>query len=235
MVRLAVVGTGRMASVHFTNICNHPVARCTHVISNTLYRSQEFLKQNASDSSIAASGDLELTLKQNGNNIDGVVIASSSQYHYHQIKQCLLHKKAVFVEKPMAETLSQIDELYAIASTNNVPPILVGYQRRFDPNIRHLYQEIHQNNALIPCTNIDGLTATIGGIEKIISISRDPTYPNIDYTTGNLNGFYDSIIHDIDTICYLSKQYPHKIYSAAHAHYGPIAKLNDFDREFVTL
>eukprot|EP01084_Bolivina_argentea_P307239 531021_1 len=235
MVRLALVGTGRMASVQFKNITNHPIAQCNYVISNTLTRSQQFLKENVSNLCVQASDDLELTLKQNGDNIDGVIITSSSQYHYTQVKQCLLHNKPVFVEKPIAESLSEIDELYSIASNNNLPPILVGHQRRFDPNIRHLYKQIHENNALLPSTNIEGLTPTIGGIEKIISISRDPTYPNVDYITGSINGFYDSIIHDIDIICYLTKQYPNKVYTAAHSHYKPINKLNDFDRIFITL
>ena len=53
--------------------------------------------------------------------------------------------------------------------------------------------------------------------------------------TTNINGFYDSIIHDIDTICYLTKQFPNRVYSAAHAHYKPIKKLHDFDRVFITL
>merc|ERR1712228_187137 len=122
-----------------------------------------------------------------------------------------------------------------IASQRNLPPILVGMQRRFDPNIRHLYNQIHKENALLPTTKINGLSSSIGGIEKIISTSKDPSYPEIDYMTESINGFHDSIVHDIDTICYLTKQFPAKVYSACHAHYEPIKKMNDFDRIFITL
>eukprot|EP01083_Nonionella_stella_P166169 554786_1 len=224
-----------MAAIQFKNILNHPVARCTHVVSNSLSRCQEFLQLNRADSSIIASGDLEATLKQQRDDIDGVVITSSSNHHYDQIKQCLLNETPVFVEKPIAENIAQIDELYTLAAQKKLPPILVGHQRRFDPNIQNMYKEIHENDALLPSTEIEGLTPCIGGIEKIISISRDPCYPEIDYMTTSINGFYDSIIHDIDTICYITKQFPNKVYSAAHAHYKTIAKLNDFDRVFVTL
>ena len=178
---------------------------------------------------------MEQTLNENSDDIDGVVITSSSERHFDQIKQCLLHNKPVFVEKPIAESLSEIDELYTIASQRNLPPILVGYQRRFDPNIRSLYSAIHEENALLPSTQIDGLSPSVGGIEKIVSTSKDPTYPAIDYMTESINGFHDSIVHDIDTICYLTQQFPNRVYSACHAHYGPIKKLNDFDRVFITL
>eukprot|EP01084_Bolivina_argentea_P202865 346528_1 len=117
-----------MAGIQFRNILNHPVAKCTHVISNSLSRAQEFLQLNGADASDTASGDLESTLKQHGGDIDGVVIASSSDHHYKQIKQCLFNKKPVFVEKPIAQNIAQIDELYSLAAQNNLPPILVGHQ-----------------------------------------------------------------------------------------------------------
>ena len=236
MVRLAVIGTGRMASIHFKNILNHPIATCNHVISNRLSRAQEFLSShNQQNSSITPSADLEATLKEHNKDIDGVVITSKSPQHYTQIKKCLLYNKPVFVEKPIAESLSEIDDLYQTAAHNGFPPISVGYQRRFDPNIRNIYKQIHEQNVLLPTEKIPELKRTIGGIEKIVSISKDPTYPDVKYITGNINCFYDSIIHDIDTICYLSKQFPNKVYCAAHAHYKPVKKLKDFDRIFITL
>ena len=234
MVRLALIGTGRMANIHFQSILNHPIATCNYVVSNKLSRAQEFIDYYGNPSSIHASSDLKSVLQHNSDDIDGVVVTSASNQHYEQIKQCLEYNKPVFVEKPIADSLNEIDELYTLAQQKNLPPISVGYQRRFDPNIQMVYKQIYENNVLMPPDSVKDLKASIGGIEKIISISKDPTYPQVDYMTDSINGFYDSMIHDIDTICYLSKQFPNKVYCAGHAHYGPIQKLNDFDRIFIT-
>ena len=233
MVRLALVGTGRMASIHFKNIAKHPAASIAAVVSNEMNRAQKFAADHAAYASTNVSSDLESTLKSA--DIDGVVVTSASNQHYDHIKTALQHKKPVFVEKPIADSVSEIDELYGIAKENKLPEILVGYQRRFDRNIKALYSQIHDDNALCPQSKVEGLTPTIGGIEKIVSISKDPTYPEVEYIGGSINGFYDSMIHDIDTICFLSKQFPDRVYTAAHSHYQPIARAGDYDRVFITM
>ena len=233
-VRLALVGTGRMASIHFKNIAKDPKASVVVVVDdNSLERAQVFVNEHEAYAQTTVSSDLDLALKSYL--IDGVVICSASNRHYEHIKIALSHKKPVFVEKPIANSVSEIDELYTMASENGVPPIMVGFQRRFDRNIKNLYTQIHDEKVLCPQSEVEGLTPTIGGIEKIVSISKDPTYPEVEYIGGSINGFYDSMIHDIDTICFLSKQFPDRVYTAAHSHYQPIARAGDYDRVFITM
>ena len=233
-VRLALVGTGRMATIHFKNIAKDPMASVVVVVDdNSLDRAKTFAKEHAAYARTDVSMDLESALISH--EIDGVVICSASNRHYEHIKIALRNKKPVFVEKPIANLISEIDELYTMASENGVPPIMVGFQRRFDRNIKNLYTQIHDEKVLCPQSEVEGLTPTIGGIEKIVSISKDPTYPEVEYIGGSINGFYDSMIHDIDTICFLSKQFPNRVYTAAYAHYQPIAKLGDYDRVFITM
>ena len=165
-----------------------------------------------------------------------LVITSASAQHFAQIRECLAQRKAVFVEKPIAGSLSEIDALYALAQRQSVAPIFVGYQRRFDAQIRELRRLIHEENALQCDAIIDGLNPNlVGGIEKMVSTSKDPNYPPIDYVTASLSAFHDSVVHDIDAVCFVSKQFPIRVFAAAHAHFEPIAAVKDFDRIFVTL
>eukprot|EP00485_Elphidium_margaritaceum_P004282 CAMPEP_0202695548 /NCGR_PEP_ID=MMETSP1385-20130828/9122_1 /ASSEMBLY_ACC=CAM_ASM_000861 /TAXON_ID=933848 /ORGANISM="Elphidium margaritaceum" /LENGTH=365 /DNA_ID=CAMNT_0049351597 /DNA_START=30 /DNA_END=1127 /DNA_ORIENTATION=+ len=235
MVNLVLVGCGRMGSLHFKSIQNHPVAKCKYVVD--IVDVDQFLRKHDATSTVLAASDLESVLKNDGDNIDGVVIASSSNMHYEQIKVCLQYNKPVFCEKPMASTVSEIDELYTLAQQKNLPPPFVGFQRRFDPSFQSAYAQIHEQNVLCsPDEKAQQLNAsTVAGIEKIVSISRDPTYPSVDYISDSINCFYDSIIHDVDIICYMTKQFPSSVYCAAHAHFAPIKHVQDFDRMFVTL
>ena len=232
MVRLALVGTGRMAAIHFRNIARHPLATCPCVISNSLSRAQQFTREHAAYCAAEACADL--TSARNSDSIDGVVIASASSQHFEQVKQCLSQQKPVFVEKPIASSLSEIDELYATAKERNVPPISVGYQRRFDPHMQRLQRLIHEEHALLPATPVAGLTPCPGGLEKMVSTSKDPDYPALEKMDG-LNGFQDSVVHDVDSICHLARQFPWRVFSAAHAHFAAVARRKDFDRVFVTL
>eukprot|EP01083_Nonionella_stella_P004183 12038_1 len=171
--------------------------------------------------------------------VDGVFVACSTPYHYEYIHKSLSAQKPVFTEKPVCATLAEIDELYDHAADMNMNGIFVGLMRRFDPTIQHIYNEIHNNRYLVcPDQRIkqDCLSnIPDNGIEKIISTSRDATYP-LEYLEAQAGSvFYDGVVHDVDIMCHLTKTYPTSVYCSASANYGPIKDLGDYDRLFVNL
>ena len=56
----------------------------------------------------------------NDEEINAVIISTPIKTHYALVKQALLSKKHVFVEKPISSTLSKAEELIKIAKKNNL-------------------------------------------------------------------------------------------------------------------
>lgn len=63
--------------------------------------------------------------------VDAVSIASTTKSHYAIAKACIEQGIHVLVEKPITETLTQADELIALAATNKVK-LQVGHLERFN-------------------------------------------------------------------------------------------------------
>jgi predicted dehydrogenase/threonine dehydrogenase-like Zn-dependent dehydrogenase len=85
-----------------------------------------------------ASTDVERVLKNDA--IDTVVIATQHNTHAEFIKTFLKAGKHVFVEKPLALTLEEINEIDEtirdIAKNQTpLPKLMVGFNRRFSPHI----------------------------------------------------------------------------------------------------
>lgn len=63
--------------------------------------------------------------------LDLVVVATPSAFHYQYAKECLEHGKNVLVEKPFAQTVAQAKELFELAQAKGL--FIQAYQnRRFD-------------------------------------------------------------------------------------------------------
>ncbi|MEN8248372.1 MAG: Gfo/Idh/MocA family oxidoreductase [Bacteroidota bacterium] len=75
----------------------------------------------------------------NDQSIDIVCIILQHQLHHEYAIKAMEHGKHVLVEKPMAVTVEQCDEMIACAEKNNVK-IQVAHSRRFTPIIRKAKQ-----------------------------------------------------------------------------------------------
>ncbi|ELR63768.1 putative zinc-binding dehydrogenase [Photobacterium marinum] len=68
--------------------------------------------------------------------VNTVVIATQHNLHAEQTIAALKAEKHVFVEKPLALKESEIDEIEAAYnSSETLPKVMVGYNRRFAPNV----------------------------------------------------------------------------------------------------
>jgi len=72
-----------------------------------------------------------------GDVTDAVVIATQHNLHAEQTIQSLEKGKHVFVEKPLALTLSEIKKIETAQQSANTI-LMVGYNRRFSPHIRKI-------------------------------------------------------------------------------------------------
>jgi len=83
---------------------------------------------------LAASTDIDQALDDV---VDTVVIATQHNLHASQTIQALEKCKHVFVEKPLALTHKEIDQIEAAQTVSNTL-LMVGYNRRFSPHIQKI-------------------------------------------------------------------------------------------------
>ena len=136
-VCLAVVGAGSFAKgMHLPNIRDMADRYQLHtVISRTGHNAVATAKQFGA---VNASTDFEATLEDAS--IDAVLIATRHNLHAGMVLKALLAGKHVLVEKPLAitqEELDQVNAFYANASGPQ-PLLLTGFNRRFSPHARRI-------------------------------------------------------------------------------------------------
>ena len=71
----------------------------------------------------------------NDKEIDAVVIATPVRFHYDMAKACLKAGKHAFIEKPMARTVAEGEELVALAERQSLV-LMVGHTFLFSPAVR---------------------------------------------------------------------------------------------------
>ena len=73
--------------------------------------------------------------------VDAVIISTPTFTHEGLVDKALEAGKAVFCEKPLAETVEATRRLYAQADKAK-KPLLVAFNRRFDPSFRDAYDRV---------------------------------------------------------------------------------------------
>lgn len=112
--------SGRIFQVPFLQ--NKQKFRIKKVYERTSQYSREFVPE----ATIVRTYDELLT-----EDIDVIVISTPNRLHYEMAKQAIKEKKHVIVEKPLAVTVAEARELYALAQEYHV--VISPYQnRRFD-------------------------------------------------------------------------------------------------------
>jgi len=80
------------------------------------------------------------------NELEAIVIATSASSHYNLVKEALLHRKHVFVEKPLVLNLEHATELVNLAEKTN-RRLMVGHLMEYHPAVEKL-KEIIQSGEL---------------------------------------------------------------------------------------
>jgi predicted dehydrogenase/threonine dehydrogenase-like Zn-dependent dehydrogenase len=141
IIRVAVVGAGSFAqSMHLPNLKQLPsLYHLQAVVSKTGLNARNVGTQFGAK---YATTDYQDVL--NDPDVDMVMICTRHNLHAQQIIQAAQAGKAVFVEKPMALTLKEIDEIEKTLAQHPVP-FMVGFNRRFSPSATRA-KEILSNN-----------------------------------------------------------------------------------------
>ncbi|MBO2455497.1 Gfo/Idh/MocA family oxidoreductase [Actinomadura barringtoniae] len=124
-----------------------------------------------------------------GAGLDGVVIAAATNAHAELVGRAIDAGISVFCEKPLASDVDGTFQTVCRAAAAGIA-VQVGFQRRFDVGYQAAREAVQSGR--------------LGWLHTVRSCSFDPSPPPPGYvpTSGGL--FRDCVIHDLDSIRYVT-------------------------------
>jgi len=214
MLKVGLLGAGRIAGVHATAITSHPQSELV-AVSDFYPEAAE--KLAAQYGAVARSTDEIIADPE----IEAVLIATSTDTHSDLMEAATRAGKAVLCEKPVDLSLERARACQNVVDATGCP-VMIGFNRRFDTNFGALKQ---------------ALTAGEIGKAELLSItSFDPTPPPVAYIKVSGGIFRDMMIHDFDMANFVMGSAPVSITATASSIVDPeIGAAGDFDTAIVTL
>jgi myo-inositol 2-dehydrogenase / D-chiro-inositol 1-dehydrogenase len=182
MVKFAVLGCGRIGYMHALNLARHPRAELAYVYD---------VIADAAATAAGATGARQARAVDEilgANDVQAVLIASSTDTHLDLLVRAVESGKAVLCEKPLDLDLAKVDASWTRIKDKN-PTIMVGFNRRFDASFKAMRDRIRAGE--------------IGKLEQVVITSRDPSPPPVAYIKVSGGLFRDMTIHDFDMARFL--------------------------------
>lgn len=133
--------------------------------------------------------------------LSAIAIATSVRHHFPMAKSSLLAGKHTLIEKPLAASVEQCEELISIAKQNGLI-LMVGHTFLFSPAVRKIKEIVDRND--------------IGDI-RYISARR----LNLGLFQKDINVAWDLAPHDLSIILYIMQETPYSINCRGAAHITP--------------
>lgn len=216
-IGLGLIGAGRIGRLHAENIVRYiPEARLFFLSDIREEAAQEL--GNCLGVPQITKDYHELLEDQN---IEAVIVCSSTDTHAEIIKAAAAAGKHIFCEKPLALNLEEIEEILKVVKQKGIK-LQVGFNRRFDPSFRQI-RELSSKGA-------------IGKPHLLRITSRDPAPPSLDYIKRSGGLFLDMTIHDFDLARYILDDEVEEVFATADVLVDPqIAEVGDVDTSVVIL
>ena len=213
---IAVIGTGRMGSVHVRNLVRKiPEANLVAICDIRLDVAQALADELGIPRVVRDYHELLADPA-----IPAVLIATSTDTHAMIVTDAARAGKHIFCEKPLALDLASIDAALAAVDEASVK-LQVGFNRRFDPAFRRIHDLVASGEIGRPC------------ILRIAS--RDPEPPPVEYARASGGMFLDMTIHDFDMARYQVGEVE-EVYAMGSVLVAPwLADAGDIDTDIVTL
>jgi scyllo-inositol 2-dehydrogenase (NAD+) len=175
-ISVAVVGTGWCGGIRAETLAHHALVKELHLAETRAERLAELSKRLSPASATADYRDL---LKKA---IDAVYISATPEStHYPMAKDFLAAGKHVFLEKPIAMTLGEADELISIARSRKLK-FTIGYSQRFNPKYAYVRKCIRDATIGRPVTALVSrhitrmLGSKISGRSKLSPAAMEATH-----------------------------------------------------------
>ncbi|MBN2588754.1 MAG: Gfo/Idh/MocA family oxidoreductase [Sedimentisphaerales bacterium] len=171
-IRTAVIGAGKMGGIHAKVYDQLPQSELVAIVDTDIEKAKSIAEQyNCS----AYSDCMDVVGK-----VDAVTISAPTIAHMELAKVFIENNIAVLIEKPLASTVEQGEEIVELAKQNNIV-VAVGHSERCNPVVQAIKR-----------LNIE---------PKFIESSRISPYP---FRSTDVGVVLDMMIHDIDIILSLA-------------------------------
>jgi len=194
-VRICMIGAGRVGKLHSGTLRRHvpggDVVALVDPFERVLNETGDQFEIERRYTSLEAALDAAA--------FDAVVITTPTPTHRDLAVLAAENSKHVFLEKPMALTLAECDDIIT-ATTNNNVVLQMGFMRRFDPDFAAAWERIQAGE--------------IGEPMIIKSLTHGPGLPPAwatDLKTSNGN-LAEVNSHDLDTTRWMAASAPLRMY-----------------------
>ena len=214
MVRIAVLGCGRIGAMHAANIAAHPRARLAGV---------QDINPAAAEAVAAATGAPVMGSAATilaSPEVDAVLIATATDTHADLLEQAVAAGKPVLCEKPIDLSLARVNRC-AAAIRGTKLPIQIGFVRRFDPGHKAVHDAVRLGR--------------IGTLHQVIVTSRDPGLAPEAYLKVSGGILRDMTIHDFDMARYILGEEPSEVFATGSRLVAPALMETLGDHDTVTV
>jgi myo-inositol 2-dehydrogenase/D-chiro-inositol 1-dehydrogenase len=215
MLKMAVIGTGFIGSVHAKNIARHPSAELVAVNDANF----EFAQKAAAATGARAVAEIADIFENK--EIEAVVIGTPTNTHVEYLTRAARAGKAIYCEKPIGLDYAEaVKAVNAVRETN--VPVMLGFNRRFDASHAAVKQAVEKGE--------------VGKIEIVQLTNRGPKPPSIEYIKVSGGQMRDQTIHFFDLLRWLTNDEAVEIYAIGDALVSAaIGEAGDVDTSIVSL
>jgi len=217
-VVMALFGLGRAGSIHIANIIANPRCVLKYVVEQDSSRwEQARTRWNLTTTEFIHPDAVAKVYEDK--EVTACLVATPTFTHEGFITGSLDAGKAVFSEKPIAETPEGTSRCYQKADEVG-KPLFCAFNRRFDPSFGDVQRRVRSGE--------------VGHVQLVKTTSRDSPLPPVAYLKISGGIFHDCAVHDIDMITWVVGEYPEEVYSVANSHFPEIAAIDDFDNVIIS-
>lgn len=215
MLRVAVLGAGRIGKIHAANVAANPRSHLAVVADPWKEGVDALANQLGCDVAYDYAAAIER------DDVDAVLIGTPTEVHIELMLHAVKLGKPVLCEKPIdldyVRARDAIEQLEALNGR-----VMLAFNRRFDPDYLQLRRAIDSGE--------------IGEVRQVIITSRDPGLAPRAYLEGSGGIFRDMTIHDFDMARSLLGEEPVEVFAIGSRLVDPtLDQIPDFDSVMVVL
>src|SRR6478736_8379202 len=215
MLRVAVLGAGRIGKIHAANVAGNPKAKLVTIADPYGTAARSLADHLGSVASLDPITAIERA------DVDAIIIGTPTDTHVSLMLHAVKMGKAVLCEKPIDLDIAKVDAaVHEIERLNGY--VMLAFNRRFDPSAQQLRRSIDAGE--------------VGEVRQVIITSRDPGLPPREYTRHSGGIFRDMVIHDFDMARWLLGEEPIEVFAYGSCLVDPaVAKAGDTDSVMILM
>ena len=218
MLKVGIIGAGRIGKVHTESICNYVKNAEVKAIADPFLSEETAAWAKKLGVEVVTKDYHEILADPE---IGAVLICSSTDTHSPISIEAIHAGKHIFCEKPIDHDVAKINEVRKALEGTGLK-YQVGFNRRFDHNFEAVRNAVQAGK--------------IGGPHIVKITSRDPEPPSAAYVAVSGGMFLDMTIHDFDMARFLVGSDVEEVYVQSAVLVDPaIGEAGDVDTAVITM